>query len=134
MAANIDDIIQSVRAYNPTSNSELIRAAYEMARKAHGEQKRDSGEPYINHPLAVAEILASMQIDDTTIIAGLLHDVVEDTSVSREEIEEKFGHQTLVLVDGVTKLNKLEFRTRHEAQAENLRKCLWPCPAISALF
>lgn len=122
MAANIDDIIQSVRAYNPTSNSELIRAAYEMARKAHGEQKRDSGEPYINHPLAVAEILASMQIDDTTIIAGLLHDVVEDTSVSREEIEEKFGHQTLVLVDGVTKLNKLEFRTRHEAQAENLRK------------
>ncbi len=118
----IDDIIAKAKEYNPASDSEKIRAAYEMAEKAHAGQKRDSGEPYINHPLQVAWILASMEIDDTTIIAGLLHDVVEDTTVSAEEIEEKFGHDAMVLVQGVTKLSKLEFRTRHDAQAENLRK------------
>ena len=124
MTITIDDIINQVKAYNPASNSEMIRAAYEMSEKAHAGQIRDSGEPYINHPLAVAEILASLQIDDTTIVAGLLHDVVEDTPVTREEIEAKFGQEALRLVDGVTKLSKLEFRTRHEAQAENLRKML----------
>ena len=72
----IDDIIAKAKEYNPASDSEKIRAAYEMAEKAHAGQKRDSGEPYINHPLQVAWILASMEIDDTTIIAGLLHDVV----------------------------------------------------------
>ena len=101
----IDDIIAKAKEYNPASDSEKIRAAYEMAEKAHAGQKRDSGEPYINHPLQVAWILASMEIDDTTIIAGLLHDVVEDTTVSAEEIEEKFGHDAMVLVQGVTKLS-----------------------------
>ncbi len=120
--ATIEDIIAKVKEYNPASDSELIYAAYQMAESAHHDQIRDSGEPYINHPLQVAWILAGMQIDDTTIIAGLLHDVVEDTSVSTQEIEEKFGKDTMTLVQGVTKLSKLEFRTRHDAQAENLRK------------
>ena len=122
MTATIDDIIKQAQSYNPSSNEEFLRAAYELAQSAHGGQCRDSGEPYIMHPLAVAEILTSLQIDDTAIAAGLLHDVVEDTSVPRELIAEKFGPDTLMLVDGVTKLNKLEFRNRHEAQAENLRK------------
>ena len=118
----IEDIIAKVKEYNPASDSEKIRAAYELANEAHAGQKRDSGEPYIYHPLQVAWILAGMEIDDTTIIAGLLHDVVEDTTVPPELIAEKFGHDAMALVQGVTKLSKLEFRTRHDAQAENLRK------------
>ena len=122
MTVTIDDIIKQVKSYNPASNSDRIREAYELAEAAHKDQRRDSGEPYISHPLEVAEILASLQIDDTTVIAGLLHDVVEDTSIGPEVIEERFGHDACVLVQGVTKLSKLEFRTRHDAQAENLRK------------
>ncbi|MBQ1501067.1 MAG: bifunctional (p)ppGpp synthetase/guanosine-3',5'-bis(diphosphate) 3'-pyrophosphohydrolase [Firmicutes bacterium] len=122
MAVTIDDIINSAKAYNPSSDGEKIRAAYALAEAAHQDQKRDSGEPYITHPLEVAHILTSLQIDDTTIIAGLLHDVVEDTTVSAEAIEEQFGTDVCTLVQGVTKLSKLEFRTRHDAQAENLRK------------
>ncbi|MEG1538055.1 MAG: HD domain-containing protein, partial [Clostridiales bacterium] len=101
MTINIDQIIATVKKYNPSSDSERILAAYQLALSAHGDQKRDSGEPYINHPLAVAEILTSMQIDDTTIIAGLLHDVVEDTSISAEVIGQKFGKETMDLVVGL---------------------------------
>ena len=122
MAVVIDDIIQQVKSYNPSSNSELILKAYSFAEQQHAGQKRDSGESYISHPLAVASILASLQIDDQTVIAGLLHDLVEDTSVTLDQVEEMFGPQVRVLVDGVTKLSKLEFRNRHEAQAENLRR------------
>ncbi|MBQ1342777.1 MAG: bifunctional (p)ppGpp synthetase/guanosine-3',5'-bis(diphosphate) 3'-pyrophosphohydrolase [Firmicutes bacterium] len=124
MTVTIDDIIQQARSYNPASNEELLRGAYELALSAHGDQLRDSGEPYIVHPLAVAEILTSLQIDDKAIAAGLLHDVVEDTSVDKEVIAERFGADTLMLVEGVTKLSKLQFRNRHEAQAENLRRML----------
>ncbi len=122
MTATIEQIIENVKKYNPSSDSQRILAAYQLALSAHGDQKRDSGEPYINHPLAVAEILTSMQIDDTTIVAGLLHDVVEDTTVPAEVIGQKFGAEAMELVVGLTKLNKLQFNTRHEAQAENLRK------------
>lgn len=122
MAVTIDDIIQQVKTYNPSSNSEMIRQAYAFADAQHAGQKRDSGESYISHPLAVASILASLQIDDQTIVAGLLHDLVEDTSVTLDQVEEMFGPQVRRLVDGVTKLSKLEFRNRHEAQAENLRR------------
>ncbi|NLF80741.1 MAG: bifunctional (p)ppGpp synthetase/guanosine-3',5'-bis(diphosphate) 3'-pyrophosphohydrolase, partial [Clostridia bacterium] len=118
----IEEIIAEVKAYNHASNSELILEAYHLAAEYHKDQRRDSGEPYIHHPLEVAHILASMQIDDTTIIAGLLHDMMEDTKVDPKLIEEKFGHAALVLVQGVTKLSRLEFRTRHDAQAESLRK------------
>ena len=124
MTVTIDDIIQQARSYNPASSEELLRGAYELALSAHGDQLRDSGEPYIIHPLAVAEILTSLQIDDKAIAAGLLHDVVEDTSVPKEVIGERFGADTLMLVEGVTKLSKLQFRNRHEAQAENLRRML----------
>ena len=122
MNVDIETIIRQAKSYNPTSDSDKIRAAYQLAAEAHAGQLRDSGEPYISHPLAVAEILTTLQTDDTTIIASLLHDVIEDTEVPSEQIEERFGHDVLMLVDGVTKLSKLQFHTRHEAQAENLRK------------
>jgi len=118
----IETIIKQVKSYNPASDSEQIIKAFLFAQKAHEGQKRDSGEPYINHPLAVANILSGLQIDDATIIGGLLHDVVEDTDVSIEDIENEFGSDVRVLVEGVTKLSKLEFHSRQEAQAENLRK------------
>ncbi|MCR4963535.1 MAG: bifunctional (p)ppGpp synthetase/guanosine-3',5'-bis(diphosphate) 3'-pyrophosphohydrolase [Firmicutes bacterium] len=122
MAETIEQIIANVKKYNPASDSAKILAAYQLAASAHGNQKRDSGEPYIVHPLAVAEILSTMQIDDTTIIAGLLHDVVEDTTIPAEVIGQKFGKDAMDLVVGLTKLSKLQFNTRHDAQAENLRK------------
>ncbi|MDO4580982.1 MAG: bifunctional (p)ppGpp synthetase/guanosine-3',5'-bis(diphosphate) 3'-pyrophosphohydrolase [Bacillota bacterium] len=122
MTVTIEQIIEQAKSYNPASDSGKICAAYELALSAHGDQLRDSGEPYIMHPLAVAEILTSLQIDDTTIIAGLLHDVVEDTGYTPDDIESRFGAEAMLLVDGVTKLSKLEFRTRHDAQAESLRK------------
>ncbi len=122
MDVTIEQIIANVKKYNPASDSAKILAAYQLAASAHGNQKRDSGEPYIVHPLAVADILSTMQIDDTSIIAGLLHDVVEDTTIPAEVIGQKFGKDTMNLVVGLTKLSKLQFNTRHDAQAENLRK------------
>ncbi|MCL1816132.1 MAG: bifunctional (p)ppGpp synthetase/guanosine-3',5'-bis(diphosphate) 3'-pyrophosphohydrolase [Clostridiales bacterium] len=122
MDVAIEEIIAKIKEYNQSSNSQRIRAAYQLAAAAHAGQKRDSGGPYIGHPLAVANILVGMQIDDDTVIAGLLHDVVEDTRISLEELGEMFGSVVPVLVSGVTKLSKLEFHNRHEAQAENLRK------------
>ncbi|MEG1501274.1 MAG: bifunctional (p)ppGpp synthetase/guanosine-3',5'-bis(diphosphate) 3'-pyrophosphohydrolase, partial [Clostridiales bacterium] len=118
----IDDLIKKVHDYNSASDSELIMSAYQLALSAHQGQLRDSGEEYICHPLAVADILADLQLDDETIIAGILHDVVEDTEISLEDIREKFGDDVVILVDGVTKLSKLEYRSRQERQAENLRK------------
>ena len=122
MTVTIDQIVEKVKAYNPASDEGMIREAFAIAEAAHSGQMRDSGEPYIVHPLEVAEILADLQIDDATIIAGLLHDLVEDTVVTSEQVEEMFGPDVQKLVNGVTKLNKLEFRTRHDAQAENLRR------------
>ncbi|MDD4799013.1 MAG: bifunctional (p)ppGpp synthetase/guanosine-3',5'-bis(diphosphate) 3'-pyrophosphohydrolase, partial [Clostridia bacterium] len=118
----LERLIVNIQQYNPSSESDKIRLAFDIAKKAHGGQHRDSGEEYILHPLAVAEILAGLQLDDTAIMAGFLHDVVEDTSVSEQIIKEKFGEKVMALVDGVTKLSKLEFRTQQERQAENLRK------------
>ena len=121
-AVTIETIIEQAKLYNPSSNSELLRAAYNCALTAHDGQLRDSGEPYIIHPLSVASILCQLQMDDVAIMAGLLHDVIEDTSVTPEELAERFGEDTLRLVEGVTKLSKLRFVSRQEAQAENLRK------------
>ncbi|MEY3990185.1 MAG: hypothetical protein RI985_1266 [Chloroflexota bacterium] len=100
----------------------LIRAAYAIAFMAHANQKRASGEPYITHPVAVANILIELHIDAETIIASLLHDVIEDTAITYEQIEAYFGYQVATLVDGVTKLSELEIRPKEEAQAENYRK------------
>ncbi len=102
----IEKIIEKVKEKNPNSNSELIIKAYECAKSNHKEQNRVSGEEYINHPLNVAYILADLELDDNTIAAALLHDVVEDTPVTHEDIVNDFGEEIAEMVEGVTKLRK----------------------------
>ena len=101
---------------------EIILKAFNYAEKAHQGQKRSSGEPYIIHPLEVALILLELGLDPDTIAAGLLHDVVEDTGSALQEVEDEFGPEIAKLVDGVTKLSRLEYKTKEEQQVENLRK------------
>ena len=120
----IDEVINAVLKYQPHADVELVRKAYELANAAHGGQKRASGEDYIIHPLCVAKILTELQIDSTTITAALLHDVVEDTDVTIEDIEKMFNKDVALLVDGVTKLGQIKFSSLEEQQAENLRKML----------
>lgn len=118
-----DELIDKVRAYHPRVKSELLGAAYDFAKKHHGEQKRDSGEAYYSHPVQVASLLADVKLDEITIVAGLLHDVVEDVDeIDIGEIEVRFGADVAELVDGVTKLDKLEFTSKETAQAENFQK------------
>ena len=105
-------------------DQERIRAAYQLAVEKHGDQKRSSGEPYIIHPLSVAAILVGLGMDSESVMAGLLHDVVEDTDCTVEELTQKFGKEVALLVDGVTKLGKIPYSSREEQQAENLRKML----------
>ncbi len=118
----IETIITQIKAAQPEAAVELVRKAYDFACNAHDGQLRASGEPYISHPLGVAKILAGLQIDPVTISAALLHDVVEDTKVSLEELERIFGKDIAKLVDGVTKLNKIEYKSKEEQQMENFRK------------
>ena len=106
---------------NPQYDSEKIKQAYDIAKEAHQNQKRRSGEPYIMHPVAVAQILLNFGMDNECIISALLHDVVEDTKVSIDFIKEHFGDEVALLVDGVTKLGKIPLSTREEVQAENIR-------------
>ena len=115
-------LIEIIKSYQPDETCENIRKAYELADEAHKEQKRVNGDPYILHPLAVAEILADMEIDTTTITASLLHDVVEDTEYMLEDIEQIFGKEVAFLVDGVTKLNRLDYRTKEDQQVNSMRK------------
>ena len=123
-----NDLILRVKKYHPSDDISLIEKAYKVASEAHKDQLRKSGEPYIIHPLYVAIILADLEMDKETIAAGLLHDVVEDTIMTEQEIREQFGDEVALLVDGVTKLQKLQFTgngdqpDRLEMQAENLRK------------
>ena len=117
------ELIKRVKRYHPSDDVTVIEQAYKMALQAHQKQKRKSGEPYIIHPLSVAIILADLEMDKETIVAGLLHDIVEDTEVTEEELEEKFGRETAQIVDGVTKLGELKYKAdKIEEQAENLRK------------
>ena len=118
-------LINRITAYYPAANVELISKAYHFSERAHEGQLRESGEPYFQHPYEVALILAELELDVETIVSGLLHDVLEDTEVSREELEAEFGPSVLMLVEGVTKLEKLPFRNRLERQAENLRKMIF---------
>ena len=118
----IDEIIEAVLKYQPHANVELIRRAYELANAAHAGQKRASGEEYIIHPLNVAKILTELMIDATTISAALLHDVVEDTTYTEEQMAEIFGKEVAMLIDGVTKLGKIKFQSKIEQQSENHRK------------
>lgn len=122
MQRRLEKLLQKLTQSRPDADTRLIADAFAFAQEAHGEQKRESGEPFVSHPLGVAEILVSLQMDDITVAASLLHDVVEDTEVTLEEIQERFGPEVAALVDGVTKLSRLPFQSKQEQQAESLRK------------
>src|SRR5579862_5467779 len=118
------DLVERVRSYNPDTNEDLLNRAYVYAMKAHGSQTRASGDPYFSHPLEVAAILTDLKLDDATIVAALLHDTIEDTEATRAEIDQMFGQEIGALVEGLTKLKRLELVSREAKQAENLRKLL----------
>lgn len=121
----IEKVINKVKEYDKTENDiNLILKAYDYALKAHEGQYRNSGEPYIVHPVEVAMILANLELDVSTIASGLLHDVIEDTSITYEDIKNEFGQEIADLVDGVTKLGMIEYKSKVEQQAENMRKML----------
>ena len=116
------ELTEKVHAYDPKADTGMIDAAYVLAMQAHGSQKRDNGDPYITHPLAVADILAGYRLDTASIATGLLHDVIEDTPVKLRDLESRFGKEVAGLVDGVTKLTRLELQSDRTKQAENFRK------------
>nr|WP_315019541.1 bifunctional (p)ppGpp synthetase/guanosine-3',5'-bis(diphosphate) 3'-pyrophosphohydrolase [uncultured Aminipila sp.] len=119
---SMEQFLDDLFAINPHYDVELISKAYKKAEKMHEGQLRKSGEPYLIHPVAVAKILAEIGMDENTIVAGLLHDVVEDTPYTKEDLKEDFGEEIMLLVDGVTKLSSIVFESKEERQAENLRK------------
>src|SRR5678809_1267905 len=119
-----EDLIEKVRAANPDADAELLRRAYVFSAYEHKGQVRQSGEPYLIHPLGVADILADLRLDVVAIAAGLLHDLVEDTPTSIERVRELFGEQVAHVVEGVTKLSGLQFASSEERQAESFRKML----------
>ena len=118
----MNEFLDYIQSLNPNYELEGIKKAYELAAEMHEGQLRKSGEPYLIHPVEVAKILAGLGMDEQTIIAGLLHDVVEDTEYTEEQLKQDFGEEVTLLVDGVTKLGNLIFETKEDAQAENLRK------------
>jgi GTP diphosphokinase / guanosine-3',5'-bis(diphosphate) 3'-diphosphatase len=118
------ELLRTMRANRPGDDLELVRRAYEFSQKNHAGQSRASGEPYLVHPLGVAQVLAEMKMDAVAIAAGLLHDSVEDTSVTIVDIRKEFGEQVAHIVEGVTKISQIDFATREEQQAENLRKMM----------
>ena len=118
------ELVDRVLKYDPSANEVLLNRAYVYAMKAHGHQKRASGDPYFSHPLEVAAILTEFKLDDATIVAALLHDVIEDTDVTRAEIDQMFGKEIGALVEGLTKIKKLDLVTKKAEQAENFRKLL----------
>jgi GTP pyrophosphokinase len=118
------ELVDRVRRYNPNADEDLLNRAYVYAMKAHGAQKRASGDPYFSHPLEVAAILTDLKLDDATIVAAVLHDTIEDTATTKEEIDQLFGAEIGALVDGLTKLKKLDLVSKRAEQAENFRKLL----------
>ncbi len=118
------ELVDRVRKYNPHTDEALLNRAYVYAMKAHGDQTRASGDPYFSHPLEVAGILTEFRLDDASIVAALLHDTIEDTDTTRDEVDRLFGKPIGALVDGLTKLKKLDLVSKQAAQAENLRKLL----------
>ena len=117
-------LIHTIQTYQPDANTGLLAQAYEFSERMHQGQKRRSGEPYFSHPVEVAKILTTMKLDVPTVITGLLHDTVEDTLTTLEEVEQQFGTEVAGLVDGVTKISQIHFTTREERQAENFRKMI----------
>ncbi len=118
------ELVERVRKYNPNVDEDLLNRAYVYAMKAHGQQTRASGDPYFSHPLEVAAILTDLKLDDATIVAAVLHDTIEDTETTREEIDRLFGEQIGKLVDGLTKIEKLDLVSKQARQGENFRKLL----------
>ena len=119
---SIDQLLERVQSYQPDADVGMVRRAYEFSAKAHEGQTRRSGEPYVKHPIAVAGVLTSLKTDVTAIVAGLLHDTLEDTVATTGELEREFGKDVVHLVDGVTKIGKITFKSSEEKQAENFRK------------
>src|SRR5919198_2535121 len=122
----LNDIVEKVNSYLylPEGDVEVLKGAYVYSAKVHAGQKRSSGEPYLSHPLEVSGILADMKLDVSSIVTGLLHDTVEDTLATREEIESIFGKEIAFLVDGVTKISQLPVTSKIEEQAESFRKLI----------
>src|SRR5918999_1776510 len=120
----IDELIAEVAEYNPDVDRDLLTRAFRFAEHAHEGQQRRSGEEFIHHPYAVAGICAELRQPDETIAAALLHDVVEDTDVSLDDLQAEFGEEVAKLVDGVTKLTRVQFQSREQAEAENYRKMI----------
>src|SRR5207302_4415776 len=120
----VDALIRAIKSYNPKADLKQLQRAFAFAETSHREQKRASGEDFIEHPIGVATILADLGMDTTTLVAALLHDVVEDTDLTLEQIEGRFGPQVTRIVDGLTKLDKITFRSREAEQAENVRKMM----------
>ena len=118
----VEELIQRVRAYQPTADVELLQRAYDYSYRAHSGQMRKSGDPYFVHPASVAGIITELRLDTASVCAGLLHDVVEDTLATTKDIEKEFGGEIASLVDGVTKLSKINFTSKEDRQAENFRK------------
>ena len=118
----LEDLLAYILKYNPDADVELITKAFNLAKEAHEGQLRKSGEPYIIHPVAVAKILSELNMDSQTICAGLLHDVIEDTKYTYDDIKEMFGENIADIVEGVTKIKNLNYKKADEAQAENIRK------------
>jgi GTP diphosphokinase / guanosine-3',5'-bis(diphosphate) 3'-diphosphatase len=121
---NNNDLINQIKSYNKFLNSETLNKAYNFALEAHQNQKRDEGVPYIIHPVAVAKILTDLKLDSATITTGLLHDTIEDTKVTYESVKKEFGEEVANLVDGVTKISKLETKASTDSKAENFRKLI----------
>ena len=122
--ATFEEIISRVTAYNPTADIQLLRKAYDVSAEAHAGQLRESGEPYVKHPLEVAQILTKLKLDVPSIAAGLLHDTVEDTDYTQDRIAREFTEEIARLVEGVTKISKIPFRSHEEKQADNFRKMI----------
>ena len=130
----IDALSTTLRSYLDPEQSNQVKRAYFFAEQAHFGQLRRSGEPYVTHPLAVAGILADMHMDHQSLMAAMLHDVIEDTGIEKSAIGTQFGSTVAELVDGVSKLTQMEFESLEEKQAENFQKWPWPWPRIYASF
>jgi GTP pyrophosphokinase len=120
----LDDILEKILSYHQTADLDTVRKAYVFSAKVHQGQVRLSGEPYLTHPMEVAHILAQLKMDVPTVVTGLLHDSIEDTLTTLDELRSIFGDEVADLVEGVTKIGKISFRTSEERQAENFRKML----------
>ena len=121
---NQKDLIKKIKDYNKFINPETLSKAYTFALNAHKDQKRDSGDPYLTHPVAVANILTDLKLDSATIATGLLHDTIEDTKTTYKTVEKEFGKEVADLVDGVTKISELEEKVVGNSKAENIRKLI----------